>query len=142
MQFTLPYLRTFLSFLLIFFFALSCTETEKDFREKFVGQWMFQIDQTNYSSENGGTNSESSFAQIGEIKYGNNPGELLLKYGEDEALTFRIDEFGHMNQLPNRMCSGQIQGHNFIQMYLRWGDGRSGLIHEVHGQKLTSTAGL
>ncbi|CAM9936780.1 unnamed protein product [Chrysoparadoxa australica] len=140
----MQYINHLLTILLVpvLLFLSACSERKSDARDRYVGKWNIQLESTLFSAQSSDLNEKKVLTQIGEITYGEKPNELHLNYGNNSELTFTIDDFGHMRQLPNEMCSGSIEGNNYFDLYLRWGNGRNGMIHKLVGEKVTRQAGL
>ena len=104
--------------------------------------WAFDIERTSFESQSPNHNSKEVVYQTGKVTYGEEEGQLVLTYGNNEAITFSIDKYGRLDELPNKMCSGEIEGNNSLNLYLRWGNGSSGMIHKLSGKKLNQQASL
>jgi hypothetical protein len=120
----------------------SCEDDTIDFRSKYIGEWAFDIEKTDLSeglSKNKRTIHES---KVGYIKTGSSKGELILEYGANEIITFEVDQYGKLVRLPNSLCSGSVNGDSQIELYLRWGQGNNGFIHQLRGEKINSSASL
>lgn len=140
----MQYINSLLALLLSasLFLLSGCSTGTMDVRDKYVGKWNIHLESTLFSAQSLDLNEKKTVTEIAEISYGENPNELLLSYDGNSELTFTVDEFGHMRQLPNELCSGTIEGNRSFDLYLRWGDGRNGMIHKIVGEKVTRQAGL
>ena len=125
-------------FYIIFFFlgifsVISCNKKPFDYRNKYIGEWNFSIE---YSSFNMG-NSPSIYdlvEYLGEITYGEEDNNVIIKYSKNNSVTLTIDKNGIFYDLPTRYCNGTIVSDN-IDLYLRWGGLGGGTSHKITGYK-------
>jgi hypothetical protein len=111
-----------------------CCETEEDFRDKYLGNWKFHVEESSFSMVDS-LYSKDSFIYNGKISYGKTENELLIEYDSVHSLTLMIDKKGLLFNFPTGYSNGEFYGSDSIHIYLRWGGLGWGSTHIVNGNK-------
>ncbi len=114
---------------------ISCKKEPLDYRNKFIGDWEFKVERTEFNTDSIGYYYHDSLTYFGQIKYGNNDDEILIEYSIDNSIYLAIDRENELSDFPTYYCGGEFYGHEKIHLYLRWGGLGGGITHIVDGEK-------
>ncbi len=114
---------------------ISCKKKPFDYRNKFLGDWVFKVDRTEINTDSIGYYYHDSLTFLGQIKYGSGDNDLLIEYSGDNSITLIIDKDDKLSDFPTQYCSGQFDENNTIHLFLRWGGLGGGVTHVIDGEK-------
>jgi hypothetical protein len=115
-------MRLEIALLILTIFVISSCKKQPDYRNKYLGNWIFEIQSKTFKDPGVLTSSDTSIHN-GEIKYGEGADEILLQFqGFHSPVTLRIDPGGKI--LPKTYSSyssititytGGFEGNNRLQ---------------------------
>jgi hypothetical protein len=120
---------------LLFIIIISCNKKPFDYRNKYIGDWEFNIDITEFNTSSVGYYYHDSLTYMGQIKYGNEDDNLLIEYSSNNSITLKIDKENILTGFPTAYCGGEFDGNNKLHLYLRWGGLGGRITHVVDGEK-------
>lgn len=121
--------------LLAMIIIVSCKKKPFDYRNKFIDDWEFKVERTEFNTDSVGYYHHDSITYSGQIKYGANDDELLIEYSNNSSIVLKIDKENILSNFPTHYCSGSFNGTDKIHLYLRWGGLGGGVTHVVDGLK-------
>jgi hypothetical protein len=122
--------------LILIVISFACCEKEdKDFRDKYIGEWKFNVEITEFNTDSIGYYYHDSLTYAGTITYGDSDNDIEIKYTNDNSITLSLNENGELSNFPTQYCNGNFEGDNKIYLYLRWGGLGGGITHEIDGVK-------
>jgi hypothetical protein len=121
--------------LIVSIIVFSCEKELFDYRNKFLGEWEFKVERTEFNTDSVGYYHHDSLTYLGKIKYGNGDDDLLIQYSSDNSIILKIDKDDKLSDFPTHYCSGEFDGKNKLHLYLRWGGLGGGITHIVDGEK-------
>jgi uncharacterized protein (TIGR02145 family) len=116
--------------LFLFTFISSC---EKDFRDKYLGEWTFEINDSESKPPPSGSTSSIQI-NVGVIIYGTGDKDLAIKIGSNIILNFRVGSDGSIGNLPGDYNYGKFDGYNILN--ITYGHrGNYSTLRSIYGQK-------
>ncbi|HON21019.1 MAG TPA: hypothetical protein PLW70_06780 [Bacteroidales bacterium] len=115
--------------------VFSCKKKDTDYRDAYVGTWIFNVHRTVFNSDSIGHYYHDSIHYEGKIAYGELANEILIKYTAENSITLTIGGDGLLSNFPSHYCSGEFLSNNRLHLYLRWGGLGGGMIHQIEGMK-------
>ena len=122
----------------LFFIALSfacCKKENSDFRDKYIGEWDFNVKIVEFNTDSIGYYHCDSLSYVGTITCSDSDNDIVIKYSNENSITLFLDENGELSNFPTYYCFGNFEGDNRIHIYLRWGGLGGGIRHEIDGVK-------
>jgi len=113
----------------------NCKKEPFNYRNKFLGEWEFKVDRTEFNTDSVGYYYHDSLTFFGKIKYGTNDDEILIEYSNDNSIMLKIDKENILSNFPSHYCNGEFDGKEKIHLYLRWGGLGGGVTHTIDGEK-------
>lgn len=132
-------MKKYRKLLLILFGLLviaSCKKKPFDHRNKFLGDWEFKVERTEFNTDSTGYYYHDSLTYKGQIKYGSGEDDLLIEYLIDNSITLKIDNENILSEFPTHYCSGEFKENDILYLFLRWGGLGGGITHIVNGKKI------
>jgi hypothetical protein len=138
-------MRLVIACLILTIFVISGCEKQSDYRNKYLGNWIFEIQRVEIKDGGVIVNSDTSI-HYGEIKYGDVSDEILLQFqgtNPHSPVTLRIDHGGEI--LPKSYSSytsitisytGGFEGNNILHYHYHLNHGIQTDIYEtINGEK-------
>ncbi|HOU35436.1 MAG: hypothetical protein KBF06_03355 [Bacteroidales bacterium] len=120
---------------IIFIIVFSCKKEDNDYRDTYIGDWVFIVDRTEFNTDSIGYYYHDSVHYEGKIVYGELDNEIMIKYTTENTITLTIGENGELSDFPTHYCSGKFLSRDTLHLYLRWGGLGGGTIHQIEGLK-------
>lgn len=130
---TLHSIRLFLPGILLF--LLGCEKQPFDYRNKYLGEWEFNVSRSELNTDSIGHYESDALIYVGEIAYGDAEDELLIKYTENNSVTLKISEEGKLSDPASNYSDGKFESRKKLHLYLRWGGLGGGIKHVIDGEK-------
>lgn len=121
--------------LLLIVISFACCKKDRDFRDKYIGEWKFNVEITEFNTDNIGYYYHDSLTYTSTITYGDSDNDIKIKYTNDNSITLSLNEDCELSNFPTHYCSGNFKGDNKIHLYLRWGGLGGGITHKIDGVK-------
>jgi len=112
----------------------ACKKVPFDHRNKYLGEWSFDVHYSSFTM-NEGVLYDYSETYKGEIVYGEEKSNIIIKYAADKSIELVIDEDEMLSGFPTHYCSGSFKDKKNLDLYLRWGGLGGAVIHEIKGVK-------
>jgi hypothetical protein len=138
-------MRLVLALIILTIFVMSGCEKQPDYRNKYLGNWVFEIQRVTIKDP-GVIEGSSTLIYNGEITYGEGADEILLQFQgtyPHSPVTLRIDHLGKI--LPKSYSSyssieisytGGFEGNNILKYSYHLSHGIQTNIHEkLTGEK-------
>jgi hypothetical protein len=97
---------------------LSFTNCDKDYRDKYTGDWDFVVRKCDYSHSHGSDDDYLEYDIIscaGKISLANVDNKLKIEYMDSISLIVDIVESGKFKDREGRAVGGQFEGRNKIE---------------------------
>ena len=88
-----PLIFLFLIGIMITFYG--CQPKSKDYRDKYIGKWVFEVNTSSYGMSPGNSSSDN-YTHVGSIIWGENPDEIVVDYNPDGQMVLKINEQGEL----------------------------------------------
>lgn len=112
-------------------FLFSCSK-EKDYRDKYIGNWNFEVRRIEFSGDSILFNDTINY--MGNITYGSSDNDIAIQYTEEDVVTLTVDEEGNLDNFPSDLSYGSLEVDSiFIRLY--WGGQGAGITHLVAGER-------
>ena len=112
-----------------------CEKKPFDYRNKYIGDWEFNVERTEFNIDSVGHYKHDSLTYLGEITYGGSGDEIIINYTYNNSIALTIDKEGVLSDFPTHYCSGKFDGDDKIHIFLRWGGLGGGISHRIDGEK-------
>ena len=124
--------------IIFIFFVSNCEKEKLDYREKYVGNWEFNVTRNEYyiGTIGDGYNKTDTIIYFGKIEYGNSKNEIKATYTKDDVIIFNLNDAGVLSYFVESYGGGKFENNNQISFYYRYGGGGGGGIHRVRGKKI------
>jgi hypothetical protein len=123
--------------LFIAFSLFNCNKVPFDFRNKYIGDWSFEIKASGFNMADSSTfNYTESYD--GEVKYGVADDAVIIKYGDNstESLDFKIDKRGNLSGFPSSYYgSGEFESRKKLSITITGGGHGGGWTKVINGDK-------
>lgn len=93
-----------------------CEKDAFDYRNPYVCDWKFDVNQTEFNTDSVGYYSSESYTYDGEIKYGKSKTTILVKYGIDAEMEIEMNEDGELF-MNNPHSSAAFEGYEKLDIY-------------------------
>lgn len=112
-----------------------CKKKPFDYRNKYIGDWKFNVHIIEQNMDSVGSNVNDTFVYVGNIEYGTSSDEILINYTSDDDVMLEIDKNGVVTtNLGFGHCTF-ISDEN-VEIKLNWGGLGAYVIHEISGLKM------
>lgn len=131
-------LQLFLIMACLLVAASSCKKRPFDYRNKFTGAYLMDVRFSLFNISIPGSNWDSVYLYVGEIRYGETGDEILVYYGDDRFVQLKVDKSGAFTNIPSNYGGGSIINNDSISLVMRWGGLGGGTSHAIHGRRIGS----
>ena len=117
--------------------CISCEKLKKDYRDKWVGDWCFEIN--NHWWSYGGKSGDSIYYYLGKICMGDMDNELKIDYTEYASIIMEVDKSGKLflNSMdPHVGGNGQFEEADKIYLEHKGGGQGGGYSQKINGIKI------
>lgn len=118
--------------------AYACQKHPFDYRNKFLGDYLMQVRLSSFNMAIPGSNWDSVYMYVGELRYGDSNDEVLIVYGNQLSVQLKVTKTGDFSNLPTHYGGGSIINNDSISLYMRWGGLGGGISHAVNGRRIGS----
>jgi len=118
--------------------AYACKKHPFDYRNKFLGDYLMQVRLSSFNMAIPGSNWDSVYMYVGELRYGDSNDEVLIVYGNLLSVQLKVTKTGDFSNLPTHYGGGSIINNDSISLYMRWGGLGGGISHAVNGRRIGS----
>jgi len=121
--------------LLLIFAFTACKKKPLDYRNKYMGDWRFDVKKSSYNVVGPGMYEESDEVYDGSIAFGASDSTIVIRYTETNEISVSINVEGKLGAFPTHYCSGEFTDKENLTLFLRWGGLGGGVSHSVTGKK-------
>ena len=119
--------------------AIGYISCKKDYREKWVGNWDFEINYTVWVNPPSGGPSyccfDTLYSYSGKISLGVDINQLNINYMEDDLVLVVVDEYGKISGEYHNRTEGQFEGKNKVYISDNYYTKASHSIYTINGEK-------
>lgn len=112
-----------------------CKKDIFDYRTKYTGSWEFTVNWTEANIDSVGQLESGEYSHLGEITTGEADDELVVRYSDTNSAIIAIDKNGDITNFPTQYASGDFDGTENINLYLRYGGLGGFVAYEIKGKK-------
>lgn len=120
----------FAALVLMVFIGCGREEVQIDYRDKYTGEWHFDVSISEFNMVDSFYHEES-YHFVGEITLGSAEDEIEIHYLDEKYLTLAVDEEGALSGFNSPYCSGAFDDMQHLDIFIRWGGQGGGGTHEI-----------
>ncbi len=80
-------------------FMLACNKKPFDYRNKYLGEWAFEVERRSYSMDTSSPGYWDTFFYTGRIDYADAGNALRVHYTPEDTVTVQVEEDGKVTSL-------------------------------------------
>lgn len=120
--------------LVVMFFFSQCEKDAFDYRNPYIGDWKFDVNQSEFNTDSVGYSSSETYIYDGKIKYGGERNTILIKYGASAEMEIIINEEGDLF-FKSYYSSGEFTGDDKLHIFTYNGGLGGGISLDIEGSK-------
>ncbi len=121
--------------LFVAFFAGFFACKKADYRDVYIGNWIFDVVYTEINTDSIGHYYSENYNYDGEVVYGEADDEVLIKYADNHFVQLTLEPDGELSNFPTHYCSGRFVNTDSLSLFIKTGGLGGGTTLRINGCK-------